>query len=1237
MKKIAFFLIILLFSGFTAITQVNCTKWLLTPTQTSYVRVGDVDVTGNQLTVEAEYNRTVPFNNVVNPGNLVSKHTGANNLNYALSPTYCEITTDISGYKAVSANCTIDLNKTYHVAMVYDGNVLKYYRNGFLLAQIPCTGNLINNDLETTISQIAGNVQPFDNQFRGYVNEVRIWNVARTQAQLRTYMNTSLPSPTTQPGLLAYYTFDNLLNKQGNTAYNGALFGPASINQTNTNCSFVADSCNVIVSSPIVINDYSPVVALSACDNKLTVEDGVKFNPGDTVLLIQMKGATIDSSNTAAFGSITDYKSAGNYEFNYVKSRIGNIVELKNKLTRSYEIPVGKVQLIRVPYYQNVTFSSTLTCLPWDGSRGGVLVFNVKDTINLNADINVKGKGFMGGGKPNLQNTTTACFTTDFAYPAGTVKAAEKGESIYETGSANSCARAPNASGGGGGNGHNSGGGGGGNAGGGGMGGYQLLSCGNAPFDNRGLGGRPLNYTNAANKLFLGGGGGGGHTDNANGIDMKGGNGGGIVIINAGYLKGNGYKIIANGDAGQICNNALNNCHDGNGGGGGGGAIALSVNNFTDLLKADAAGGKGADLVLFVPPGGPEIGPGGGGGGGVLWVKSPSLPAFLTPDLTGGTNGVILQNANDPWGATPGLPGTLLYNLIIPFDTIPFKPNIDSVRIKDSLTACKTFNFKGLAYTNTSAIAHWQWYFGDGSTANSQNTSHTYLLANTTYTLKLVVTDINGCKDSVTKNITTLLSVAEAGADTSFCTDTAASVALQASGGTVYSWSPAGLLNNSTIANPTATVNSTTKFYVTVTTSDGCTGLDSVTVFIKPLPQVKTLNDTALCKNSFITLITTGATSYAWHPGNSLSDSATANPIFTANQNQQLIVTGTNAVTGCKANDTINITVNSLPLVKTIPDTTICNAHTITLTTTGSQAYQWDPAVFLSNPGISSPVFTGTTNQTYEVTGTDANGCKAKDTVVISFAILDDLLPPPDTAMCRQQSVTLRGNSGPGYHYAWSPSTNLSNAFVENPVCNAPATTTYILTISEPACNLQKAFNVTVTVHPLPVITATSQNDIDCASTYSNLSATGALNYVWSPSTGLSNFLTSNPVAAPASTTLYTVTGTDINGCIGNGSVQVKVLPGGKDFTEIPNSFTPNGDGLNDCFGPGRFWRNTMSLEFMVYDRWGERIFYSTNPNACWNGTFKGVKAKEGAYVYYLTATTLCGKIEKKGNVILIR
>ena len=210
-----------------------------------------------------------------------------------------------------------------------------------------------------------------------------------------------------------------------------------------------------------IINDYTPVIAFNPCNNSITVENTTKFNVGDTILMIQMKGAIIDSTNSSGFGTITDYKNAGNYEYNYVKNKSGNIVELKNKLTRQYDLPGGKVQLIRVPYYINANVSATLICLPWNGSIGGVLVFNVKDTLILNADLDVSSKGFRGGTNGNNLTNNWDCFEQAYSYPSNSSLGAPKGEGI--TTIINTKGRGALANGGGGGEDHNSGGAGGGN------------------------------------------------------------------------------------------------------------------------------------------------------------------------------------------------------------------------------------------------------------------------------------------------------------------------------------------------------------------------------------------------------------------------------------------------------------------------------------------------------------------------------------------------------------------------------------------------------------------------------------------------------------------------------------------------------------------------------------------------------------------------------------------------------
>jgi gliding motility-associated-like protein len=1062
----------------------SCDNWLLNPSSPASVSLGDIDITGNQMTIEAKINRTAPYiGGNQYAGDIVSKHVNPSDANYLLRPNSAEITTS-NGYFVTPPICPIELNKTYHIALVYDGALLKFYRNGFLMSQVNATGNLFQNDFDTRIAYYAAQI--FNTQFIGYINEVRIWSVPRTQAQLRANMNTSLTNPVTQTGLLAYYTFDNLLNKQGNTAFNGTINGVASINAANPNCAIVADSCDVRIQQGIssTINDYTPALSLEPCKNILTVEDGTAYKTGDTILLIQMKGAIIDSSNTAAFGTLTNLRNAGNYEFNYIKSRTGNQIELKNKLTRGYDFLDGKVQLIRVPYFINVNVTGTLTCLPWDGKKGGVLVFNVKDTINLQADIDVSGNGFKGGADPATNPTSYFCNENDFFYPNNPDVASEKGEGIASISVAKSYGKGALANGGGGGNSHNSGGAGGANIVSGGLGGYQYESspCNSiVPFDNRGFGGNPLTYNNTTNKIFLGGGGGGGQSNNPEDFESKGGNGSGIIIVSANYLKSNGKKIIANGADASSCGLTTSGCHEGMGGGGAGGAILLNINTYLDGSLIDAKGGKGGDMTTS---GFTRVGPGGGGGGGIAWFKQAVRPLNTNTVLIGGMNGVCTAYTNDPWGSTPGQNGQSIFNLLMPIDTVLFRANIDSVRMRETQITCRQFNFNGLAFTNGSNIQTWQWNFGDGSIDSVQNTSHTY--SNTgAYTVKLIVIDINGCKDSILKNINVSSLNVRVSPPMSVCKNTTFNLQGSSTVSNVtYSWSPGNLLNDSTLQNPTANISTSTVFKLTVRNPLGCTDTATVRILVKP------------------------------------------DAVFSIDSIRPRCI----------------------------------NTGIITLNANGGQIYAWTPIGLLSNPNIKNPTI----------------------------------------------------------------NTNTLGA------------TTFYVHIVDTTCNQTGDLNTIVTINPLPQISARKLNDLDCSNGSTPLFATGGRKYVWTPSVGLNDSTIANPIASPTVTTTYYLQVVDANGCKDTSSVTVYVTRNNKSTYEMPNAFTPNGDGKNDCFGI-KYWGLLSKLDFTIFNRWGEIVFHTNNPNECWDGKHKGISQDAALFLYLIKATTTCDVIEKKGSVLLIR
>lgn len=403
-----------------------------------------------------------------------------------------------------------------------------------------------------------------------------------------------------------------------------------------------------------VINSYSKVLSVNENDyaSLLDVADPSLFSSGDKVLLIQMKGAEIDTSNTESFGTITDLKSAGNYEYIIVKGVVGSIVIIDGKLKHPYDAN-GKVQLVKVPEFKNCIVTRTLTAKPWNGETGGVLVFHVENTLFLEADIDVSGKGFLGGHISNNPDGFCNVNSSSFYYPLEktdslwTEGGAMKGEGIAELPPEMMAGKGALANGGGGGNKHNAGGGGGANYTAGGKGGDEIALC--EVFGNGGAGGKAIPFTE--NKVFMGGGGGCG--DSNDGAGTAGANGGGIVLIQAAEIVGRRNSIKANGLSQTRQAKALG---DGAGGGGAGGTVYLDVEKYEDSLYVETIGGTGGSISENALVS--SFGPGGGGGGGVILLKNENKPGVLVTTIEPGESGLVLSPVNDTYktgnGATAG-------------------------------------------------------------------------------------------------------------------------------------------------------------------------------------------------------------------------------------------------------------------------------------------------------------------------------------------------------------------------------------------------------------------------------------------------------------------------------------------------------------------------------------------------------------------------------------------------------
>jgi gliding motility-associated-like protein len=412
-----------------------------------------------------------------------------------------------------------------------------------------------------------------------------------------------------------------------------------------------------------IINKYARVTSLGT--DFVIVNDAVQFAqflPGDTVLMIQMKGGISIVDEGSNFGLSQDTIGApGKYEFLIVNSVVAvtNRINFRNDKVNSYDVR-GVVQLIKVPSYNTALVDAELTCPPWDSlSRtGGVLALIVGRKLSLDANIDVSGKGFKGGasvlGLGLCVESNTFRFDK-FGFHRDSLNSGFKGESQIVNGLLGLTTLYPicpnyakgkgnNFTGGGGGNGRFSGGGGGSNYGAGGKGGREMNTCTPTPVDG-GSGGRQVKNSNMDKNIFLGGGG-GSSTFLGGSTPSPGGNGGGIVIILCDTIIGNGNSIIADGETPVTASS-----NAGAGGGGSGGSVALYAQSYSrysspvSTLNIAAKGGNGGNNTG-------SFGEGGGGGGGMIWLNNITIPTNITRTIANGTPGTRV-------GASTALPGAL--------------------------------------------------------------------------------------------------------------------------------------------------------------------------------------------------------------------------------------------------------------------------------------------------------------------------------------------------------------------------------------------------------------------------------------------------------------------------------------------------------------------------------------------------------------------------------------------------
>lgn len=395
-------------------------------------------------------------------------------------------------------------------------------------------------------------------------------------------------------------------------------------------------------------------------------------------------------------------------------------------------------------------------------------------------------------------------------------------------------------------------------------------------------------------------------------------------------------------------------------------------------------------------------------------------------------------------------------------------------------------------------------------------------------------------------------------------------------------------------------------------------------------------NDTAVCKGSQVQVDASSAQGYTfvWTPNAGVNDTTALNPIITANQTETYTLTAHHP--GClDTSQTLTINVQDFPVVTVGNDIKLCQWQQVSLNSDvtpyrNDYIYQWSPTTGLDNPNSPNAHFTADTSGWYYLNVQTPIGCSGKDSVYVTVFPGNFGAVIPDTNYCPPNQVNLWATGG--VHYTWSPSDGLSNDTIANPIANPAASTRYKVYIQD-VHGCKDTGNVMVTIYPSAVLNIPDSITVYPGETYHLEPATNCVYFDWFPTNGVNSTTVSDPVFNPIVRTRYFVTGETENGCIIKDSIDVLVK---STVINMPNAFTP-GDGINGTFKIEK--RGIAQLkDFSVYNRWGNKVFSTTDLNQGWDGDFNGKAQPMGVYIYSVEAVTNSGKtIVQRGNVTLVR
>ncbi len=574
---------------------------------------------------------------------------------------------------------------------------------------------------------------------------------------------------------------------------------------------------------------------------------------------------------------------------------------------------------------------------------------------------------------------------------------------------------------------------------------------------------------------------------------------------------------------------------------------------------------------------------------------------------------------------------------------------------------------KNVVFTNTSTGIglSYDWNFGDATFSTTADPAKVYG-ADADYTVQLIATDVNGCKDTAKKINYVKVHTAKAAFTVNDSISSCSPFEVIFTNTSLYATSATWLFGDgtkSTLAKPThyyATPGTYTA-RLAVAGPGGC--VDTVDKKIILYPSTATLTYSPLqgCSPLPVSfhVSTPGPVTYLWDlsDGNTVSSTDSNlvyNYLLPGKFVPKVILEDQ---TGCqipvKGVDTILVTKSNVNFGTN--DTLFCDGGIVNFTDSTISngvinSYDWDFGDG-SRSSLQNPSHNYTTPGLYTVRliVTTTNGCSDTASRINYIKIVAS--PKVDIGgnnpICMQSKLTFRGlllqPDTSTIKWSWNFG-NGKTSITQNPLPQTYDTAgnypLRLIVTNSTGC--ADTVDRIVVVYPLPTVDAGIDKVIGAGlSVALNPTGSPVVDYLWSPAAGLSCTNCYNTIASPKNTTTYTIKVTDANGCINTDKVTVVVVCNDKNIF-IPNTFSPNNDGVNDWFyprGTGLFTIQSMR----IFNRWGEMVFQKAklvpnDPTAGWNGRYNGALQNADVYTYIIEIVCENSEIMTyKGNITLIQ